>query len=956
MQNETNLSIANRSFAEGELSSAMMHYLEALDNGKLAKHILPNILMTVKKFHQKNLDHIYISDHKSYIHEDWTKIVSLTGKIIIHSLEKLVPLEEKNIQIFEYTLKELPSTVLDFVIKNPATKINILGGNPTSILLGLIYLVVWDADVQITSEPKISPKKLKYYFTNVLDESHLAIVFFGISKKLFTLMSTATDKNSKIYLLNHVNFLKFFNTHQDVFNAFQSQDYDLFITTLFKFALGRPAAQNELNHFVSQLNSKNLTKSEIGMEVLTGDESLRFFKDRHAPKKKLNYPVPNPGDINPLKINIPNYKNPLVSIIIPVFRKVEFTLSCLESIAENTDDSSFEILVVDDCSGDGSISFLKQIKNIRVIENKTNLGFLRSCNYGAEFAQGKFLYFLNNDTLVKSGWLNELVKTFDNFPNVGLAGSKLIYPDGSLQEAGGIIWKDGSAWNFGRNQDANDPKFNYAREVDYISGASILVPKVLFNKFGGFDERYVPAYCEDSDLALTLRNAGYSVIYQPLSEIVHFEGITSGTDTASGVKSFQVTNLKKLFDKWSNFFLDHRDNGVDSDLEKDRNCKFRVLVIDHCTPSPDLDAGSITSINSMLILRDLGFQVTFIPEDNFLYIDKYTKSLQRAGIEVLYSPYINSIDDHLIECGDRYDLIFFFRPRTVQKHINSVNRYCKKAKKLFHTVDLHFLRLKREGNLTDNLNIKDEAEEIRKIEFDAIKSVDLSIVHSQEEFEILRKDLPGANITVFPLIMEIPKAKNTFSDRKDILFVGGFQHTPNIDAVSFMVNSIMPELRKKASNLKFHVVGSNVTNEIESMSAKDVVIHGFVEDLTSMFEGVLASVAPLRYGAGIKGKIGNSMAHGVPVIATSIAAEGMGLIDEENIIIADDPLAFADAILRICNEKELWLKISQNSSEFASNKWGGKAAAENFKALLLQIGFKVDTAKYKEILYSPLFL
>ena len=207
-------------------------------------------------------------------------------------------------------------------------------------------------------------------------------------------------------------------------------------------------------------------------------------------------------------------------------------------------------------------------------------------------SKGQYLYFLNNDTAITEGWLDALLRTFRDFPGAGLAGSKLVYPDGRLQEAGGIIWKDGSAWNFGRFQDPMLPVYNYAREVDYCSGASIMVLKSLFEELGGFDERYLPAFCEDSDLALKIRDKGYRVIYQPMSTVFHYEGITSGTDTTQGMKSYQVENSKKLFERWQQRLQLHQAPAEDVDNAKDRRALRRVLVIDHCTPTPNQDAGS----------------------------------------------------------------------------------------------------------------------------------------------------------------------------------------------------------------------------------------------------------------------------------------------------------------------------------------------------------------------------
>ena len=153
--------------------------------------------------------------------------------------------------------------------------------------------------------------------------------------------------------------------------------------------------------------------------------------------------------------------------------------------------------------------------------NANNLGFLRSCNRAAGQASGDWICFLNNDTVVADDWLEELIDSFRWFPDAGLVGPMLLYPNGSLQEAGGIVWQDGSAWNYGRNGDPDDPAHGFARDVDYVSGACILLPTALFRELGGFDGRYSPAYYEDTDLALAVKASGRRVIYQPRARVIH---------------------------------------------------------------------------------------------------------------------------------------------------------------------------------------------------------------------------------------------------------------------------------------------------------------------------------------------------------------------------------------------------------------------------------------------------
>ena len=638
-------------------------------------------------------------------------------------------------------------------------------------------------------------------------------------------------------------------------------------------------------------------------------------------------------------LDVRSSSHPLVSIVIPVFGQIEYTIQCLASIAANTPTAPFEVIVVDDCSPDDTVATLQRVNGIRLISNAQNQGFIRSCNAGAAIARGKYLHFLNNDTVVTRGWLDELLRTFDAFPGTGFVGSKLVYPDGRLQEAGAIIWRDGSAWNFGRDQDAAVPTYNYAREVDYCSGASVIVPKSLFDELGGFDEHYLPAYCEDADLALKIRAAGYRVLYQPLSTVFHYEGVTSGTDPARGIKSHQIANTRKLFERWRERLKSHQAPGEHPDDAKDRTSKRRVLVLDHCTPTPDQDAGSVLVFNMMLLLREMDFQVTFIPEHDLRYVPGYTSALQRVGVEVLWAPHIVSVGSHLKQFGRRYGLALLFRPNLVERNIHAVRKYCPNAKVLFHTHDLHFLRMQREAEVLGDAKTKKLASNMKHLEFKAIRAVDATIVVSTAELELLRRELSSELVFVLPLIVGVRGTGKGFGERSDVAFIGGYHHPPNVDAVRFFVAEIMPLLRERLPGVRFYAAGSNPTAEVQSLASEDVVVTGYIEDLDAFLDQVRVSVAPLRFGAGVKGKIVSAMSAGLPVVATPMATEGMSLTDGENVVVADAANEFASSIARVYEDESVWNSLSRNGIEFAEKAWGPEATWRNLSEILARIGF-----------------
>ena len=634
---------------------------------------------------------------------------------------------------------------------------------------------------------------------------------------------------------------------------------------------------------------------------------------------------------------------PLVSIVIPVFNQVETTLGCLDSIANAVNDAVYEVLVVDDCSTDLTPAVLAEVPGLRLVRNDENVGFLHTCNRGAEEARGRYVLFLNNDTTVSDGWIDRLLQTFDDFEDVGLVGAKLVFPDGRLAEAGGIIWRDGSGHNYGRGEDPSEPRFNYARQVDYCSAACVLIPRELFRELGGFDSRYAPAYYEDVDLAFRVRKAGKHVYYQPAAQVVHLEGVSHGVDVTQGIKRYQVENQARFFQRWKSTLSSHRESGVSPDLEKDRYFERRLLLIDHRMPTPDQDAGSLRICNMMKVFRQLGFKITLIPH-NLYPQEPYTRQLQQQGIEVLGSPTISSIRDYLSCHGLLCEYVLIGRYDVAEQHLATVRELCPQATVLFDTVDLHHLRELRQAELEDRSDLLEAAEATQRRELAVASSADATIVTSPAEQEILARQVPPLEAHVVPTIHQPMPLETPFHNRKGLLFVGGFEHPPNVDAVTWFVHEIFPLVREQIADVPLFVVGSKPTEEITALKGEQVFVAGYVEDLEPYFSSCRLSVAPLRYGAGIKGKLTHSLSLGLPCVATSLACEGTYLVDGRDVLMADRPRAFAEAVVRLYRDEELWQKLSARGLDNIRKYFSFEAATRAIEGILSSDARRLEAA------------
>ena len=647
--------------------------------------------------------------------------------------------------------------------------------------------------------------------------------------------------------------------------------------------------------------------------------TLRIVAQRLFPARRQPYPLLLYRDgAQASEVRFSIAASPKASVVVPVHGQLALTLRCLKSLALCGDAASFEVIVIDDASPDDSGDVLPGIEGLRYQRNPENIGFIGSCNAGAALARGGYVVFLNNDTLVQPGWLDALLATFDRFPDTGLAGSKLVFPDGRLQEAGGIVYRSGRAANFGRNGDPTDPRYNFVREVDYCSGAAIMLPTSLFAALKGFDPHYAPAYYEDTDLAMRVRDCGLRVRFQPASVVVHLEGASSGTDTRKGIKAYQLVNEEKFRARWSARLPGQPPDPEPTDTDDKaavqasiHRCRRRVLLIDSYTPTPDRDSGSLRMLEMLALLVEEGCSVVFFCQ-NITHDGKYTEALQQLGVEVWWQPWVGYLPTWLGMHGGRFDAVIVSRHYVLKPLLPMLRELAPKAQLVFDTVDLHFLREQREAAQSNNPAARVTAARTLANELGLIRKSDLTWVVSSVERELLANIAPECPVGIVSNIHRSTQNTPGFDSRCDLVFVGSFRHPPNVDAALWLAREIFPLIHARLPDIKLHLVGADAPEAITSLaSISGVQFRGHVPDLDALLDQTRISLAPLRYGAGIKGKINQSLSRGLPVVATRCAVEGMFLADGQDVLEADAAGDFSDAVIRLYGDEALWKTLRE---------------------------------------------
>ncbi|MFZ0408881.1 MAG: glycosyltransferase [Cyanobium sp.] len=651
-------------------------------------------------------------------------------------------------------------------------------------------------------------------------------------------------------------------------------------------------------------------------------------------------------------LQLPVSEQPQVSIVIPVHGHYAVTRRCLAAIACAPTRVSYEVIVVDDGSPDDSSRWLiPEAPGVQVVRHDYARGFNQACCSGVAVARGEFVVLLNNDTEACAYWLDELLAPFSHWSDTGLVGAQLIMTDGRLQEAGGIVWGNGEPWNYGRGGNPYDPRFAYSRRVDYVSGAALAIRAELWRQVGGFSPEFSPAYYEDTDLAFKVRQAGQTVRYAPLARVIHHEGVSNGTETAAseGLKRYQEINAPLFRQKWAEAFEPSGEPSYEvADRIKDRGIIGRALFLDHETPRPDRDAGGHAALVEMELVQSLGWKISFMPA-NLAWLGRYTEALQRRGIEVLHAPFVLSLEQLLRERGSEFELIYITRYTVAETSLPLIARHAPQARLLFCNADLHHLRELRSaraqalhGEAAERA--LEHVREVQRQELSVIRQVHLTLSYSEVERAVIEAEtFAEAPTAPCPWVVEGPDDPDPIEGRHGLAFLGSYGHPPNCEAVERFLEEVWPRIRQGQPDLQLHLYGSGMPSRLQSSwgDHPGVRVEGWVADPATLYGRHRLFIAPLRSGAGLKGKVAAAAAHGIPQVLSPLAAEATGLRHHQEIWIAQLPEEWVEAIQSLCSDDQLWQAMSRASHTYARQAWsrlrGQERMAEALKRLQLPI-------------------
>jgi glycosyltransferase involved in cell wall biosynthesis len=620
--------------------------------------------------------------------------------------------------------------------------------------------------------------------------------------------------------------------------------------------------------------------------------------------------------------------DPLATICIDGSASVDSLHICISALQAAKADRLADIVVVDDGNHEEAALLPALVRNLNYVRLPPGQSLLAGRNEIAMKARGTFTVFLSPEARVGERWLCTIDETFALEEGAAAIGSNILRDDGVLHHSGLMMDSDGRIREAHRPGDAGAPDNAAMRAVDALGDFAVAIRTADFAAAGGFDLGFTSTAAATFDLCLRLRQQGRTVLLQPAAS-VHVPTVNSlGRGRSVTEPGIPDEDTHRLRAQWF---------GLTAQAPRSAQAIGHALIIDTMVPHPDEDAGSFATNAQMQILRRLGYRVTFAAvggtEPDAAGVDR----LRRQGIEIAGPPHHEAVTDYLDEHGNDLDLVVVYRHHNMELLRERLRLLAPSTKTIFIPCDLHFLREERQQSVLGIANPL-QVQALRDSELGSASAADATILASDFELDLLKPLVAPGKLHLLRWIADVHPPERGFAERSGLCFVAGFSHTPNVDGLLWFVQSIMPEILAHDPNIRLHVVGSNMPDQVRALASGNIVVHGWVKSLRPIFEQVRVAVSPLRFGAGFKGKIATSLAYGLPVVGTPVALEGTGLQSGDGVIAANDPRAFAEAVIHLHGDSVMWTKMSFQAIERCETLYSVSVAEMIFRGLLRDLG------------------
>ncbi|CAI3946067.1 glycosyltransferase [Commensalibacter communis] len=670
--------------------------------------------------------------------------------------------------------------------------------------------------------------------------------------------------------------------------------------------------------------------------------SDKTVQSREYFQKKAHFMLPT---VAHQKLDFSYEGKPDISVIMLVKNQLAVTLTALASLRANFK-GKIQLLIGDNHSTDDTIFIQNCLIGAHLTRFAYNFGYGRACNYLIEQVKAPITVFLNNDIYLYPGAIDILCKHLVSKTDIAAVGGKIIHPDGHLQEAGSIIWRDGTTIGYLRGDDPLIPEANFVRNVDYCSTAMMAIKTSILLQLEGFSSIYYPAYFEDTDLCVRIIKAGYRVVYHPDAVVEHMEYASSDPIVSSGLTRRNHQKFVKAHADFLRFqHPRHSDNVVIARERTEKN--KRILFIEDRVPLRNLGSGYVRSNDIVRQMAKLGYSVTVYPiNDQYPHLFQIYSDLPET-VEVLYNRTIHELSEFFFKRAGYYDVIWIGRTHNLQRILpmmGEANRYIPQDCLI---LDTEVIATPRTLLRQDILGLKKDEEDTLEIGLER----ELSCArHCQTMVTVNEIDANYAKATGFDQVsilghmLDVRPTPKTWEERTGLLFVGALHDSlsPNFDSLEWFLSEVFPIVVKKMDQEFTFTIAGYVHPSVDmSVFAKypQVKLLGAVDDLTYLYNDNRVCIAPTRFAGGIPYKLHEAASFGIPIVATELLVRQLGWTDDKDIFAASiyNPEFFASQIVRLYQEEKLWNKLRNNALSRIDKECNEQQFRDNLQQILTQV-------------------